>query len=559
MIIALVGTPLSKIYRAALESRLDEQPLYLTTREIRGMLPLAALRLLGSGRRRHVVIPFEDPNGRALLPVLQVIAALSPAKTIEVVGPDLVISRVSRLGALWGGLGVVLSTAASWWCVCIARRELERLRKPPRMQSLMAGDGVVTYIKANLSFGLRAGGSVGHVAGVVNGFTRKGLGVEVTSVECPAMLDWRVKYHRVAIPTTFGLPPEVNHYRLNYRFANSLSKEYSNRSVAFVYQRMSTGNWSGVKLSRRLGRPLVLEYNGSEAWIAQHWGTPLRLHGLAVTCEDVNLRHAHVVVTVSEASRDELVARGVEPKRIVVYPNCVDPQAFNPDSYTDTDIRELRAAVGIDPVATVVGFVGTFGRWHGTEVLASVIRELLDDPPEWVVKHRVAFMLVGDGAGMGALVDTLGPHADSPLVRLTGLVPQESAADYLAACDILVSPHVNNEDGTRFFGSPTKLFEYMAMGRPIVASDLEQIGKVLEGSPKAETLDSAQAMRNHESAIGILARPGSRADLKAGIRFLAENPEIRARIGENARSEVLSKYTWTDHVNAIMEALHSDW
>ena len=50
----------------------------------------------------------------------------------------------------------------------------------------------------------------------------------------------------------------------------------------------------------------------------------------------------------------------------------------------------------------------------------------------------------------------------------------------LAACDVLASPHMGNPDGTRFFGSPTKLFEYMAMGRAIVASDLEQIGEVLE-------------------------------------------------------------------------------
>ena len=60
----------------------------------------------------------------------------------------------------------------------------------------------------------------------------------------------------------------------------------------------------------------------------------------------------------------------------------------------------------------------------------------------------------------------------------TGLIPQEKGPQYLAVADILVAPHVPNPDGTPFFGSPTKLFEYMAMGRGIVASNLDQIGEV---------------------------------------------------------------------------------
>ena len=60
----------------------------------------------------------------------------------------------------------------------------------------------------------------------------------------------------------------------------------------------------------------------------------------------------------------------------------------------------------------------------------------------------------------------------SRIAVLTGLVPQEDGPEHLAACDILASPHVPNADGTPFFGSPTKLFEYMAMGKGIVASNL---------------------------------------------------------------------------------------
>ena len=62
----------------------------------------------------------------------------------------------------------------------------------------------------------------------------------------------------------------------------------------------------------------------------------------------------------------------------------------------------------------------------------------------------------------------------------TGSLPSDKVAEYLDASDILVSPHIPMPDGSRFFGSPTKLFEYMAMGKAIVASRLEQLAEVLE-------------------------------------------------------------------------------
>ena len=65
-------------------------------------------------------------------------------------------------------------------------------------------------------------------------------------------------------------------------------------------------------------------------------------------------------------------------------------------------------------------------------------------------------------------------------ITLTGMIFFIRVSQYLAAYDILVSPHVPNSDGAPFFGSPTKLFEYMTTGKGIVASNLDQIGEVLK-------------------------------------------------------------------------------
>ena len=146
-------------------------------------------------------------------------------------------------------------------------------------------------------------------------------------------------------------------------------------------------------------------------------------------------------------------------------------------------------------------------------------------------------------------------------VSFTGLVPQAETVAYLAAADILVSPHVRNSDGSRFFGSPTKLFEYMAMGKGIVASDLDQIGEVLSTGIRIWETNAVpgegkqNTTMTPEDATAVLTRPGETGDLIAAIKLLVERPDIRRRLGLNARQELLGHYTWRHHVGRILESL----
>ena len=157
---------------------------------------------------------------------------------------------------------------------------------------------------------------------------------------------------------------------------------------------------------------------------------------------------------------------------------------------------------------------------------------------------------VGDGLTAPAVREILAHPAVAPRVTLAGLRPQTETPITLAASDILVSPHAPNADGSAFFGSPTKLFEYMAMARPIVASDLDQIGQVLRGwtpgEPARPTSDPA--------VTGLLVRPGDVADLARGLaEAAAMSPEERAAMGGRARSLVESAFSWSANVAAVLE------
>lgn len=549
---ALIAYPLSHEYRKRLEEAVGFVPEYLTVAELRREALPQLLRRLRSLKADVLLLPMEDAGSKALLPLLCGLAAVAGARRTEVVNPDMSRDLISRFGAAKDVFSALMASAQGWASVRRCQRELKALVAAPP-QRVVRRAGELLYLKTNLWFGIKAGGSVGHVAGVVNSLVRCGLKVRFLATEEPVMVSKQAEYVPIAPPAVYGIPSEVNLYRFHESFLESARKLIKNDRVSMIYQRLSVGNYVGPVLARELNVPLIIEYNGSEAWVQKNWGRPLRYHDLAVMAEDACLRHAHVVVTVSDVLRDELVARGVPPERIATYPNCIEPEVFDPARFDKAALLGLMARYGIADSAKLITFIGTFGQWHGVEVLAEAVRILVDTCRPLLDATGAHFMLVGDGLKYPQVKERLSDEPYRSYVTLTGLVPQDQAPLHLAASDILVSPHVPNADGSRFFGSPTKLFEYMAMGKPILASRLEQIGDIFRGSPSVAELDGSGVLS--EAAMALLTEPGNAEELAAGIRILLEKPEWHAPLGARARAEALSRYTWDHHVEHVLQVL----
>jgi glycosyltransferase involved in cell wall biosynthesis len=249
-------------------------------------------------------------------------------------------------------------------------------------------------------------------------------------------------------------------------------------------------------------------------------------------CEEVALRSAARIVVVSRVLRDDLIERGIQPDRILVNPNAVDPNLFHPGLGRDSG----RTKLGIEPGEVVVGFVGSFSLWHGIDVLRQAIARLLTSQP----RCRLRFVLIGDGLLHSEMRSALAAYEKTQEVTFTGPLPPEKVVEYLDACDILVSPHIPMPDGSRFFGSPTKLFEYMAMGKAIVASRLDQLAEVLE----------------HERTA-LLVTPGSREELEHAIIRLAMDSGEREALGAAARQAAIEHHCWSHNVAYALSDLPS--
>lgn len=387
------------------------------------------------------------------------------------------------------------------------------------------------YLRTDLWFGVKSGGSVGHIAGVLNNLKNHFAKLPILfSTDIIPTVSSEVIFKELEPTISFWNFSELPTLASNFNFNTQFNK-FDISDVSLIYHRYSINNFLGVYLSIKYKLPLVLEFNGSEVWISKNWGKPLKYEKISEKIELLNLKRAKLIVVVSDPIKNDLLKLGISPDKILVNPNGVDPNVYTPD----LDVSLLKEHLGLSN-KIVIGFIGTFGPWHGAEILAEAFCLLLKNNPEF--KNSIHLLMIGDGTRIGEVKKIISDNRFDEFVTFSGIIPQTKGPSYLATCDVLVSPHVPNIDGTPFFGSPTKLFEYMSMAKGIVASDLDQIGEILEHNKTA-----------------LLVKPGNVIELASGIKKLILDKNLRDELGINARNKIIESYSWEIHTKKIFNRL----
>jgi glycosyltransferase involved in cell wall biosynthesis len=423
------------------------------------------------------------------------------------------------------GPGEALTDLLRWllvqvWCSMIARLAatlIEGMARRASMPRQPAAAGRALYLRTDLELAgtrLDAGGSLAHTLGIVGALTHRGYEVEVWSTGGIAGLPRELPTSCLPALQRANWPTEVAEFVSGLRQA--LFGLRARPASAFVYQRYSLNNLAGLILSRRWKVPLILEANASEVQWRQEWST-LRYTRLSAACERLLLRRADRVLAVSNNARNHLIEAGADADRVRMIPNGVDP-----DRFADAIPREL----GFDAGSFVIAFCGLFYRWHGVGTLAEAFVRVRDTHPE------AKLLLIGQGEEEGrvrSILDAGGVKADC---LLPGIVPREEVPEYLAAADVVVSPHA---DLRNFIGSPIKIFEYMASGIPIVASRLAQLSEIL----------------THEETA-LLVQPDDPIALASALERLMADRDLGRRLGAAAQREARARHSWNARLEAIL-------
>lgn len=289
-----------------------------------------------------------------------------------------------------------------------------------------------------------------------------------------------------------------------------------------VLTRFDDNTLSILWACRAEGIPVVLEINGPDR---DEFDDVYRQ--LPFFRQRFSNRHALSLArgafTVSEAISTPIRAYAPADKPVVTIPNGVDVTRFDPAE----DGRPARRQYGIADDAVVLGFVGSFAPWHGLDMLVDAFEVLL---AEGLPVH---LMLVGQtNPKWQALVDRVRAPALAGRVTLTGFAAPEHIPALVAAMDVTVIPNA------AYYCSPLKLFEYMAMARPVVAAD---------------TAPVAEIVRN-----GLEASLFSVGDLTAmthALRVLAIDADLRQRLGAAARKRAVTALTWRHNAEQVFDLL----
>jgi glycosyltransferase involved in cell wall biosynthesis len=212
---------------------------------------------------------------------------------------------------------------------------------------------------------------------------------------------------------------------------------------------------------------------------------------------------ADLIVTVTASSRDVLIARGIEAKKIIVVTNGIDPDKLSPGPAPASLRRQLRLG---DKV--VVSYIGTVGMAHGLQLILDAADKCLTRLPE------VQFMIVGSGAELGDL-QRQASRRGLGNVTFVGRVAHADIVDYWRISDITL---VLLKD-TPLFRTviPSKIFEAMATGTPIITNVHGELQAVLEPLGAAEII-----------------KPDSLSDLVDAIETLVKDPARRKALAEGA-------------------------
>jgi glycosyltransferase involved in cell wall biosynthesis len=282
-----------------------------------------------------------------------------------------------------------------------------------------------------------------------------------------------------------------------------------------IYERFSLLLFAGIWARRLCGVPLLLEIN-APLFEERARNDGLKLAGLGRWAQRMLWNNADMALPVTEVLAGMVRDYGVPAARIAVIPNGINPARFDGAPHN----AEAKRALGLDGL--VLGFTGFIRGWNAVDRIVDVVAAHGE-------RLGLRALVVGDGPAREPLLAHAAKLGVADRLAITGVVERDAVAAHVAAFDIAVLP------GLTLYSSPLKLFEYMYLGRAIVAPDTPNIREILTDG--------------EDALLFAVDQPGA---MEAVLLRLCEDAELRVRLGAAARARTLTaKLTWAHNAERV--------
>lgn len=349
----------------------------------------------------------------------------------------------------------------------------------------------------------------------------KGPGVLFRQVDMPDDLRRLQKSLRGFYGPDLKLPAEVRQASINREAMVSLVSHLGRAKPRAIIERLSLMGVAGVRAAREVGIPHLLEVNALMADEAREFRS-LNDYESAVTAENEALNATSAIFCVSSELREAIVARGIDRKKIHVLPNAFDRKLFRARGG-----ERMRRSLGIHD-RFVLGLVGSLKIWHGVGTLLEAFKMFSQRR-----EKRTSLVIVGDGPETETIRVFMmqNPHLN---ILTAGAVPHDRVPEYIAGFDAAVAPY---EPQGNFYFSPMKVYEYLAMRRPVVASDQGQVRDVIV----------------HRQS-GLLATAGDARSFADAFESLYRSAALRERLSRQGAAAVAGM-SWRRNAQVLAKAI----
>jgi len=298
----------------------------------------------------------------------------------------------------------------------------------------------------------------------------------------------------------------------DYRNARRLCQVLRTEECAFIYERMVPFRQMGYIAAKRVHIPWILEINDPMEETLRYYPSPLR--GYAIRLGRQMATKADGVVVGSRRLKDYLVDRGVAADRVlVVYPTV------------DYEIFDVTGAKPKNDDIVRIGFVGSMKIWHGGDLLIRAFSSLVHD------RHirDVELEMIGDGPETERWKELAVQLALKEKIRFHGSIDFQQMPKLIQAIDVCAIPNAT------WYGSPTKLFEYGAMGKAVIGPMDTPVDEVVT-----------------HNVNGVLFKKGDVDGLADGLQQLVADRSMRERLGSELQGKLKQEITWSKNIDNIM-------